>query len=321
MGVLALIRDLVTQNPRELRAADGDLLLKQDPTTALGAATKQYVDTGNALHVLKAGDTMTGPLVVDQGTVGAATVGDPGSSSARFTATAGGQPTSSASWDCLGEQMRFFGAYRGAAAVVFANYDLSAKIWTFNYKVTVAPGLTLGPNGSSAVLNVTTSGASYSAFFTDVGLNGCGIRYVGNGTTTPGKYMRVVNGLYQIVNDGYTAVILSGTDAGAWTAPSFTNTSDEKLKKNIALCEADNYLADKLDFVTFDWKADDWANNVRGVIAQQVQSVAPQYVHADALDIEGKPVLSVNKIDLLLECIIGLASRVRELESKLKGEL
>jgi hypothetical protein len=44
MGALALIRDLVTQNPRELQAADGDLLLKQDPTTALGAATKQYVD-------------------------------------------------------------------------------------------------------------------------------------------------------------------------------------------------------------------------------------------------------------------------------------
>jgi hypothetical protein len=58
MGVLALIRDLVTQNPRELRAADGDLLLKQDPTTVLGAATKQYVD----LRVLKSGDTMTGAL-------------------------------------------------------------------------------------------------------------------------------------------------------------------------------------------------------------------------------------------------------------------
>jgi hypothetical protein len=36
----------------------GDLALPSNPTTALGAATKQYVD----LRVLKSGDTMTGPL-------------------------------------------------------------------------------------------------------------------------------------------------------------------------------------------------------------------------------------------------------------------
>ena len=42
----------------------GALILNADPSVALGAATKQYVDAGDALNVNKAGDTMTGPLVL-----------------------------------------------------------------------------------------------------------------------------------------------------------------------------------------------------------------------------------------------------------------
>lgn len=43
----------------------GPLILSGDPTAALGAATKQYVDAADALKVAKAGDTMTGALVVN----------------------------------------------------------------------------------------------------------------------------------------------------------------------------------------------------------------------------------------------------------------
>lgn len=42
----------------------GPLILSGDPAVALGAATKQYVDTNDALRVSKSGDTMTGPLIV-----------------------------------------------------------------------------------------------------------------------------------------------------------------------------------------------------------------------------------------------------------------
>jgi hypothetical protein len=42
----------------------GPLILSGNPTTALGAATKQYVDSADALKVSKAGDTMTGLLVL-----------------------------------------------------------------------------------------------------------------------------------------------------------------------------------------------------------------------------------------------------------------
>jgi hypothetical protein len=42
----------------------GALILNADPSAALGAATKQYVDAGDALKVSKSGDTMTGLLVL-----------------------------------------------------------------------------------------------------------------------------------------------------------------------------------------------------------------------------------------------------------------
>jgi len=42
----------------------GALILNADPSVALGAATKQYVDAADALKVNKAGDTMTGLLVL-----------------------------------------------------------------------------------------------------------------------------------------------------------------------------------------------------------------------------------------------------------------
>ena len=40
----------------------GPLVVSGDPTVPLGVATKQYVDTQNALNVLKSGSTMTGHL-------------------------------------------------------------------------------------------------------------------------------------------------------------------------------------------------------------------------------------------------------------------
>jgi hypothetical protein len=300
-------------SPPLVELTSGDLTLPGNPTTALGAATKQYVDAQDALHVLKAGDTMSAPLVVDQGPLGAVTVGDPLGGSARVIITSGGQPTSYVALDAYGEKLRFLGSYRGSVATIYATLDFNTRVWTHATPVVFSNGATINSSGSGGIAGTVT--------LSDSGVSGANLLFIGNGSTTPNKTIRVVNGSMSFANSAYNSVITTMTDTGAWSAPSFTSTSDEKLKKNIAPCDADNYLADKLDFVTFDWKADDWANNVRGVIAQQVQNVAPQYVHADAVDIEGKPVLSVNKIDLLLECIIGLASRVRELESKLKGEL
>jgi hypothetical protein len=47
-----------------------DVTLARDPTAVLHAATKQYVDAGDALQVTKAGDTMTGALSIAPATGG-----------------------------------------------------------------------------------------------------------------------------------------------------------------------------------------------------------------------------------------------------------
>jgi hypothetical protein len=43
----------------------GPFILAADPTVALGATTKQYVDAADALKLNKAGDAMTGPLTTN----------------------------------------------------------------------------------------------------------------------------------------------------------------------------------------------------------------------------------------------------------------
>lgn len=52
----------VSATPIRITRVDGRMVLAADPTALLGAATKQYVDTADALKVSKAGDTMTGNL-------------------------------------------------------------------------------------------------------------------------------------------------------------------------------------------------------------------------------------------------------------------
>ncbi|CAM6053371.1 unnamed protein product [Sphagnum tenellum] len=44
--------------------------------------------------------------------------------------------------------------------------------------------------------------------------NGANIRLHGNGSTTPSKYIRIINGIFEIVNDAYSQSIFSLTDNG-----------------------------------------------------------------------------------------------------------
>lgn len=107
--------------------------------------------------------------------------------------------------------------------------------------------------------------------------------------------------------------ILNSTGA---TAPNFTATSDKNLKKDITDRKARDRLPDLLRFVEFLWKKDDRKDV--GLIAQEVREVAPEYVYSTVND-EGVETLSVDKASLALECVIGLAARVKELEEKVNG--
>jgi hypothetical protein len=63
--------------------------------------------------------------------------------------------------------------------------------------------------------NFTGSGATGLLRIADTNnTNGVNLLLTGNGGTTPSKYIRVINGLLEIMNSGYTTVLLTLSDAG-----------------------------------------------------------------------------------------------------------
>lgn len=65
--------------------------------------------------------------------------------------------------------------------------------------------------------NLTTSGAMYTLGLTDTGANGANLKLLGNGSTTPNKFIRANSGAFQVVNSAYTAPIFTLNDTGAAT--------------------------------------------------------------------------------------------------------
>lgn len=99
---------------------------------------------------------------------------------------------------------------------------------------------------------------------------------------------------------------------GTCTAVNFVATSDRELKTDIKERKARERLPDMLRFVDFLWKAT--GKEAVGVIAQEIREIAPEYVEEFVSN--GETRLAVDKAGLALECVIGLAARVRELEAK-----
>lgn len=97
--------------------------------------------------------------------------------------------------------------------------------------------------------------------------------------------------------------------AGLVSGVNFTATSDARKKENATPHEANPQLADLLQLFAYTWI--DSGEPGTSVMAQDVQKIAPQYVHEDD---EG--FLSIDKAGIALECVLGLAARVRALEAK-----
>lgn len=79
--------------------------------------------------------------------------------------------------------------------------------------------LTVGPPTSGIALTVNGAPVGIGDFsLNNTGnANGVNFRMLGPGSTTPSKYLRVYNGTFALINDSYTASLLSVTDAGAAT--------------------------------------------------------------------------------------------------------
>jgi hypothetical protein len=116
------------------------------------------------------------------------------------------------------------------------------------------------------------------------------------GSTNPNKYWRVNSiGGIEIINNAYTAVEFTFTDAGAFSAAGEVTAyaSDQRLKENIELIPDPIHKILSLRGVTFDWKPavrdlgfePSRVHDV-GVIAQEVAAVLPEAVRAAPFDVD-----------------------------------
>lgn len=88
-------------------------------------------------------------------------------------------------------------------------------------RVVSAISVSYGPlNGNNAWTGSNTFSTNNVNFTLDAkgNANGAVMTFVGNGTVTPNKYIRAVNGVMQWMNSTFGAAIASLTDAGTFTA-------------------------------------------------------------------------------------------------------
>lgn len=110
-----------------------------------------------------------------------------------------------------------------------------------------------------------------------------------------------------------------------WTQMQAVGTSDINFKKDITELDTEIALAniDAMDFVSFRYKDDDSEAVRRGVIAQQIEKIDPEYVHS--AEGVGKMTLDINP--LLMDALAAIkALRARDEENKeriakLEGEV
>ena len=69
-------------------------------------------------------------------------------------------------------------------------------------------------------VTISSTNSANSLIVTDTGVNGANIKLVGNGPTTPNKFIRSQNGAFQIINSAYTTPLLTIDDVGNLTAPT-----------------------------------------------------------------------------------------------------
>ncbi|ENP0329097.1 tail fiber domain-containing protein [Enterobacter hormaechei] len=102
-----------------------------------------------------------------------------------------------------------------------------------------------------------------------------------------------------------------------WTQMQAVGTSDINFKKDITELDTEIALAniDAMEFVSFRYKDDDSEAVRRGVIAQQVEKIDPQYVHS--AEGVGKMTLDLNPLLMdALAAIKALNTRVVELRGE-----
>ena len=131
--------------------------------------------------------------------------------------------------------------------------------------------------------------------------------YIGHATGTasgnPYMYFRYGSGnIGSITQSGTTAVL-------------YNTSSDQRLKDNIVDAPSASDDIDAIQVRSFDWKADG-SHQKYGMIAQELQSVAPEAVSGDATEEEMMGVDYSKLVPMMLKEIQSLRARVAQLEGE-----
>jgi hypothetical protein len=174
---------------------------------------------------------------------------------------------------------------------------------------------TFATNSATTALNVTTANATQGIIVTDTGTGGANIKLVGNGATTPSKWIRSYNGNFEIINNAYNAVPLQVSDAGNLVAlANVTAYSDERVKTNWRSMEP-GFLKQlsEIKAGTYD-RTDTEAPLVQvGVSAQDLQKILGPAVLEDA---DG--MLSVAYGNAALVAAVELCKEVQRLHTEIE---
>ena len=119
--------------------------------------------------------------------------------------------------------------------------------------------------------------------------------------------------------DGDIAVFRKqGTTVGSvsvtGSATTYNTSSDQRLKENIVDAPSASDDIDAIQVRSFDWKADG-SHQKYGMVAQELQSVAPEAVSGDADSEEVMGVDYSKLVPMMLKEIQSLRARVAQLES------
>jgi hypothetical protein len=143
------------------------------------------------------------------------------------------------------------------------------------------------------------------------------IKLIGNGTTTPNKFLKAANGTFLITNSGDTAVLVSVDDSGNMTVTgNLTANSDERLKSDWEYMPRD--FIERLAAVKSGTYARvDIGDGKRhaGVSAQSLQALLPEAV----LESE-KGLLSVAYGNAALVACVELAKEVVRLRALVESK-
>ena len=165
---------------------------------------------------------------------------------------------------------------------------------------TAGEGINYGSAG------ITTIKGTYGALIKSTGGSGYEVASFWNAATSGTRIQAVFRD--SAAGTGRGTITTNGTST------SYNTSSDQRLKENIADADDAGSKIDAIQVRKYDWKADG-SHQDYGMIAQELQAVAPEAVSGDADSEEMMGVDYSKLVPMLIKEIQSLRNRVAQLET------